>query len=67
MQPADRSSSSCFPKPFDVAKEMVRVTKPGAACHRQLDPGDPTFVSQLLKISSAFTPPPPEGFVSPIT
>jgi hypothetical protein len=30
-------------------------------------PGDPTFVSQLLKVSSAFTPPPPEGFVSPMT
>src|SRR5205807_1888251 len=28
---------------------------------------DPTLVSQLLKISSAFTPPPPEGFVSPMT
>ena len=28
---------------------------------------DPTFVSQLLKISSAFTPPPPEGFISPMT
>jgi hypothetical protein len=30
-------------------------------------PNDPTFVSQLLKISSAFTPPPPEGFVGPMT
>jgi hypothetical protein len=30
-------------------------------------PGDPTFVAQVLKISSAFTPPPPEGFVSPMT
>ena len=30
-------------------------------------PGDPTFVSQVLKISSTFTPPPPEGFVSPMT
>jgi hypothetical protein len=31
-------------------------------------PNDPTsFVSQLLKISSSFTPPPPEGFVSPMT
>lgn len=31
-------------------------------------PNDPTsFVSQLLKISSAFTPPSPEGFVSPMT
>ena len=30
-------------------------------------PGDPTFVSQVLRISSAFTPPPPEGFISPMT
>ncbi len=30
-------------------------------------PNDPTFVAQLLKISSSFTPPPPEGFVSPMT
>ena len=26
-----------------------------------------SFVSQLLKISSSFMPPPPEGFVSPMT
>jgi hypothetical protein len=30
-------------------------------------PNDPTLVAQILKISSAFTPPPPEGFVSPMT
>jgi hypothetical protein len=31
-------------------------------------PNDATsFVSQLLKISSSFMPPPPEGFVSPMT
>ena len=57
------------PKPFDVAKEMVRVTKPGGRivmCN--WIPNDTTsFVSQLLKISSSFTPPPPEGFVSPMT
>ena len=54
------------PKPFDVAKEMVRVTKPGGRIVMgNWIPNDPTFVSQLLKISSAFTPPPPEGFVSP--
>jgi len=29
-------------------------------------PGDPTLVAQILKISSAYTPPPPEGFVSPM-
>jgi len=57
------------PKPFDVAREMVRVTKPGRRIVMgNWIPNDPTsFVSQLLKISSAFTPPPPEGFVSPIT
>ena len=55
------------PKPFDVAKEMVRVTKPGGrVVMGNWIPGDPTFVSQLLKISSAFTPPPPEGFISPM-
>jgi len=56
------------PKPFDVAREMVRVTKPGGRIVMgNWIPGDPTFVSQVLKISSAFTPPPPEGFVSPMT
>jgi SAM-dependent methyltransferase len=56
------------PKPFEVAKEMVRVTRPGG--HIVMGnwiPNDPTFVSQVLKISSAFMPPPPEGFVSPMT
>lgn len=57
------------PKPFDVAKEMVRVTKPGGRIVMgNWIPNAPTsFVSLLLKISSAFTPPPPEGFVSPMT
>ena len=56
------------PKPFDVAKEMVRVTKPGGqVVMGNWIPNDPTFVSQLLRISSAFTPPPPDGFVSPMT
>ena len=57
------------PKPFDVAAEMVRVTRPGGRIVMgNWIPNDPTsFVSQLLKISSAFTPPPPEGFVSPMT
>ncbi|MEK7605068.1 MAG: class I SAM-dependent methyltransferase [Patescibacteria group bacterium] len=56
------------PKPFDVAKEMVRVTKPGGRIVMgNWIPNDPTsFVSQLLKISAAFTPPPPEGFISPM-
>lgn len=57
------------PKPFDVAREMVRVTKPGGrVVMGNWIPNDPTsFVSQLLKISSSFMPPPPEGFVSPMT
>jgi len=56
------------PRPFDVAREMVRVTRPGGRIVMgNWIPGDPTFVSQLLKISSSFMPPPPEGFVSPMT
>ncbi len=57
------------PKPFDVAREMVRVTKPGGRIVMgNWIPNDPTsFVSQLLKISSSYTPPPPEGFISPMT
>ena len=55
------------PKPFDVAKEMVRVTKPGGKIVMgNWIPGDPTLVAQILKISSAYTPPPPEGCVSPM-
>ncbi|MGC2520935.1 MAG: methyltransferase domain-containing protein [Burkholderiales bacterium] len=57
------------PRPFDVAREMVRVTKPGGRIVMgNWIPNDTTsFVSQLLKTSSAFTPPPAEGFVSPMT
>jgi SAM-dependent methyltransferase len=56
------------PKPFDVAKEMVRVTKPGGrVVMGNWIPNDPTsFISDVLKISAAFTPPPPEGFISPM-
>lgn len=55
------------PKPMDVAKEMVRVTrKGGRIVMGNWIPGDPTLVAQILKISSAYTPPPPEGFVSPM-
>jgi ubiquinone/menaquinone biosynthesis C-methylase UbiE len=56
------------PKPFDVAKQMVRVTRPGGRIIMgNWIPNDPTLVAQILKISSAFTPPPPEGFISPMT
>ena len=55
------------PKPFDLAKEMVRVTKPGGGIVMgNWIPGDPTLVAQSLRISSAYTPPPPEGFGSPM-
>jgi ubiquinone/menaquinone biosynthesis C-methylase UbiE len=56
------------PKPFDVAKEMVRVTRPGGRIVMgNWIPEDPTLVAQILRISSSYTPPPPEGFVSPMT
>ncbi len=55
------------PKPFDVASEMVRITRPGGRIVMgNWIPNDPTLVAQILKISSAYTPPPPEGFVSPM-
>ena len=56
------------PKPFDVAKEMVRVTQPGGRIIMgNWIPNDPTLVAQILKISASYSPPPPEGFVSPMT
>jgi SAM-dependent methyltransferase len=56
------------PKPFDVAKEMVRVTRPGGRIVMgNWIPNDPTLVAQILKISSSYSPPPPEGFISPMT
>ena len=56
------------PRPFDVAKEMVRVTKPGGRIVMgNWIPNDPTLVAQILKISAAYSPPPPEGFISPMT
>src|SRR2546422_1992216 len=56
------------PKPLDVAKEVVRVTRPGGRIVMgNWIPNDPTLVAQILKISSNYTPPPPEGFVSPMT
>jgi ubiquinone/menaquinone biosynthesis C-methylase UbiE len=56
------------PRPFDVAKEVVRVTRPGGRIVMgNWIPNDPTLVAQILRISSAYSPPPPEGFVSPVT
>src|SRR5436190_19672350 len=56
------------PRPFDVAKELVRVTRPGGRIVMgNWVPGDPTLVAQILRISSSYSPPPPEGFVSPMT
>jgi ubiquinone/menaquinone biosynthesis C-methylase UbiE len=56
------------PRPFDVAKQMVRVTRPGGRIVMgNWIPNDPTLVAQILKISAAYSPPPPEGFISPMT
>jgi SAM-dependent methyltransferase len=56
------------PRPYDVAKEMVRVTKPGGRIVMgNWIPNDPTLVAQILRISASYSPPPPEGFVSPMT
>ena len=56
------------PRPADVSKEIVRVTRPGGRIVMgNWIPGDPTLVAQILRISSAYSPPPPEGFVSPMT
>lgn len=56
------------PRPQDAGREMVRVVRPGGRIVMgNWIPGDPTLVAQILKISAAYTPPPPEGFISPIT
>src|SRR5213083_2381448 len=56
------------PRPFDVAKELVRVTRPGGRIVMgNWIPNDPTLVAQILKISSSYSAPPPEGFISPMT
>jgi SAM-dependent methyltransferase len=56
------------PRPFDVAREMVRVTRRGGRIVMgNWIPGDPTLIAQVLRISAAYAPPPPEGFVSPVT
>jgi SAM-dependent methyltransferase len=56
------------PKPFDVAQELVRVTRPGGRIVMgNWIPNDPTLVAQVLQVSAAYSPPPPDGFVSPMT
>ena len=56
------------PRPFDTANEMVRVTRPGGRIVMgNWIPGDPTLVAQILRISGSYSPPPPEGFISPVT
>ena len=56
------------PRPFDVAREMVRVTRSGGRIVMgNWIPGDPTLIAQVLKISAAYMPPPPQGFISPVT
>ena len=56
------------PRPADVASEVVRVTRPGGRIVMgNWIPNDPTLVAQILRISAAYSPPPPEGFVSPVT
>ena len=56
------------PLPFDVAADLVRVTRPGGRIViGNWIPGDPTLIAQVLKTSAAYTPAPPDGFVSPLT
>jgi len=56
------------PRPFEVAQELVRVTAPGGRIVMgNWIPGDPTLVAQILRISAAYSPAPPEGFISPVT
>ena len=56
------------PRPLAVAREMVRVTRPGGRIVMgNWIPNDPTLVAQVLRTSAAYSPPPPEGFISPMT
>jgi cyclopropane fatty-acyl-phospholipid synthase-like methyltransferase len=55
------------PRPDAVAKELARVTRPGGRIVMgNWIANDPTFVAQLLRISMAYSPSPPDGFVSPM-
>ena len=56
------------PRPFDTAAEMVRVVRPGGRIVMgNWIPGDPTLIAQILRIAGSYSPPPPDGFVSPVT
>lgn len=56
------------PRPLDTAREMVRVTRPGGRIVMgNWIPGDPTLIARVLQVCAAYAPPPPEGFVSPVT
>ncbi|OHE81373.1 MAG: methyltransferase type 11 [Lysobacterales bacterium GWF1_69_6] len=56
------------PRPLDTAREMVRVTRPGGRIMMgNWIPGDPTLIARVLQVCAAYAPPPPEGFVSPVT
>lgn len=47
---------------------MVRVTKSGGRIVMgNWIPGDPRLVARILKISAAYTPPPSESLISPVT
>lgn len=56
------------PRPYDTAREMVRVTRSGGRIIMgNWIPGDPTLIARVLQICGGYAPPPPEGFVSPVT
>lgn len=56
------------PDPYRTAQEMVRITRPGGkVIMGNWIPNDPTLVAQILRISAAYSTPPPAGFVSPMT
>ena len=67
FHPVDSVSGAMFaPRPLDVARGMVRVTRPGGRIVMgNWIPGDPTMVAQILKLLGEYGPPPPEGFVPP--